>query len=369
MPGGSAVTDLEQKCARLDAFLSARDLAAVWFARPASFAWLTGGDNVVDCAADVGVAAAGYDGETVRIVTADIEAPRLRAEELPDDVQVISFAWHTSSLSDAIADRSPRPAAADFDIPAFGRVDASQLRRPLTDTDVERYRELGRTTARTVERVCREISPAETERGVAADLRGQLAAEGIDAPVTLVGGERRAQEYRHYTPTGAELGRYALVSVTTTRDGLYASCTRTVAFDAPDWLDAHHDAATRVETTALAATRASGRRGGTARNVFTRIQDAYAALGYHDEWRQHHQGGAAGYAGREWIATPDASDALQLPMAYAWNPTVRGAKSEDTHLVTAEAIETLTSTGDWPMVRAEAAGFDVTLERPAVLRC
>jgi hypothetical protein len=123
-----------------------------------------------------------------------------------------------------------------------------------------------------------------------------------------------------------------------------------------------------VEASALAATRAVGRDGGTAGDVFDAIREAYAAVGFEGEWRNHHQGGAGGYAGREWIATPDSDAAVHLPMAYAWNPTVQGAKSEDTHLVAADGIETVSTTGDWPTVAVEAVGYDVTLERPAPLQ-
>ncbi len=72
---------------RLDQYRRAAGLEAVWFARPNSFAWLTGGgDNVVDREGDIGVAAAGYDGDEVRVVADNIEAPRLRDEELESDV-------------------------------------------------------------------------------------------------------------------------------------------------------------------------------------------------------------------------------------------------------------------------------------------
>jgi Xaa-Pro aminopeptidase len=106
----------------------------------------------------------------------------------------------------------------------------------------------------------------------------------------------------------------------------------------------------QVETDALAATRRAAREGGTASDVFTDVQAAYDRAGWPDEWQHHHQGGAAGYAGREWIATPTADDTVHTPMAYAWNPTVQGAKSEDTVLVTADGFEVLTATGDWPSV-------------------
>ncbi|MFB6173799.1 MAG: aminopeptidase P family N-terminal domain-containing protein, partial [Halobacteriales archaeon] len=99
---------------RLDAYLEEHDLAAVWFADPDSFAWLTGADNVV--ARYSGVAAAGYDGDAVRVVTSTIEANRFREEETPD-LEVAEFVWYESSLAAAVAEESPEPAAADFEVP------------------------------------------------------------------------------------------------------------------------------------------------------------------------------------------------------------------------------------------------------------
>jgi len=352
---------------RLDALLADRSLEAVWFARPANFAWLVGGDNVVDRTTDVGVAAAGYDGETVRVVTDDIEAGRLRDEELPDGVPVDSYEWHAESLPEAVAERSPLPAAADFDGPGMETLEVGSLRQPLTGDDVTRYRDLGSTVADAIESTCREARPDRTERDLAVDLRGRLGRAGVETPVVLVGGESRARSYRHYTPTRTELGRYALVSVTAERDGLFASCTRTVAFDQPKWLPARHRAACRVEATALAATREVGRGKGTAGDVFDAVRSAYDETGWAEEWRHHHQGGAAGFAGREWIATPDSTASVRLPMAYAWNPTVDGAKSEGTVLVDESGYEPLT-VGDWPTVTVEAVGYDERFELPDVLR-
>jgi len=354
---------------RLDAYLESNDLDSVWFARPNSFAWLTGGNNVVDRAGDIGVAAAGYDGEDLVVVTDDIEAERLREEELAEDVTVIEFEWHTGSLAEAVAAEADGSAAADFEVPGFSSVDARELRQPLTESDIDAYRNLGRETAAAIESVARELQPDDTEREAAAALRVALSARGIEAPVALVGGSERAQQYRHYTPQPVELGEYALLSVTAEKAGLHASCTRAVAFDPPEWLEERHDAATTVETTALAATQAAGNRAeeGTAGDVFAAIQDAYAAMGHEGEWREHHQGGAAGFAGREWIATPNNDAPVHTPMAYAWNPTVQGAKSEDTVLVTGDGFEVLTDTGRWPTIEVDAHGYGVTLERPAIL--
>ncbi|WP_049920955.1 M24 family metallopeptidase [Halopiger djelfimassiliensis] len=358
---------------RLETYLETRDLDAVWFARPNSFAWLTGGNNVVDRETDAGVAAVGYDGSDVRIVTNNIEADRIAAEELPDldadSVSIERFSWHASSLSEAIAGRvgTDERAGADVDVPGLERIDPTPLRQPLTERDRERYRKLGRETAAAVESVCRELRAEDTEHEVASALRVALSARNIEAPVVLVGGSERAPQYRHYTPTRTELGEYALISVTAQRAGLHASCTRTVAFDPPEWLEQRHEAAARVEATALAATRAEATIGGTAGDVFAAIQEAYDAVGHAGEWENHHQGGAAGFAGREWIATPDSDAPVETPMAYAWNPTVEGAKSEDTVLVTDDELTVLTTTDDWPTTTVEAVGRDLEIERPAVL--
>jgi len=355
---------------RLDAYLNEHDLAAVWFARPNSFAWLTGGDNVVDREGPVGVAAAGYDREQgFRVVTDTIEAPRLRDEELPDAFTVEAVDWYADSLAAAVADRSPMPAAADFDVAGFESVDASSLRQPLADADIECYRAVGADVAASIESIARSITPDMTEHDVATDLRAALEARDLVAPVVLVGGGERAHAYRHYTPSDTAIGDYALLSVTAHRSGLYASATRTVAFDAPDWLVDRHRAAARVEVSAVAATQQAATAGDDAGSVFASIQDAYAAVGWSGEWTNHHQGGAAGFAGREWIATPDHEAPVTAPMGYAWNPTVQGAKSEGTVVVADDTIEPLTTTDDWPTVEAAAVDSvgDLTLERPAVL--
>ncbi|WP_396611894.1 M24 family metallopeptidase [Haloferax sp. S1W] len=359
---------LASRAERLDVYLEKQDLEAVWFARPNAFAWLLGGDNVVDRDAEIGVAAAGYDGDEFHVVTDNIEATRLLHEEVPhEDVRIHQFQWYEGSLASAVATVSPTPAAADFDVPGFDDVAASELRQPLTEDDIEAYRDLCRDVADAVERVCHELHPDDTEHEVASGLRVTLHAMGIETPVALVGGARRAQKYRHYTPTREQIGDYALVSVTAQRDGLYASCTRTVAFDAPEWLETRHGKAMRVEVNALAATQRVAAEGGTAADVFDTIRDTYDAVGESDEWLNHHQGGAAGFAGREWFARPDADADVHVPMGYAYNPTIEGAKSEDTVLVTEDDAEVLTTTGSWPTRTVTDATGSFELDRPEIL--
>jgi hypothetical protein len=395
------MVDLSARADRLDAYLAETDLEAVWFARPNGFAWLagdandgivgpgcgTGGGGVgVDLAAgdaaatvgDCGVAAVGYDG-TFRALVPSNEADRFREEVLPDRIAVETFPWHASSLAEAIADRSPTPAATDVPLgrDGFEVLDASRLRQPLSEEDCERYRELGREVAAAVETVCRQLESGDPEYEVAAAIEISLASRGVSTPVVCVGGGDRARRYASPTPSDAELGEYAIVSVTAERGGLYASLSRTVTFDAPEWLEERHRAAARIEATALAATRAAirgdltGETGGgdlpeeagdaaeraearaTSGEVFEAVREAYDAVGFADRWNDHHRGGAAGFAPREWIARPGGDRPVTAPMGYAWNPTVVGARSEDTYLLASDRSEVLTKTGQWPTVEVD----------------
>ena len=133
------------------------------------------------------------------------------------------------------------------------------------------------------------------------------------------------------------------------RWGLVVSLTRLVHFGEPDdELRRRHAAVTAVDAALIRATRP----GAAAGDVFRVGLAAYAEQGFPDEWTRHHQGGATGYAGREYRATPDTPHVVRDCQAFAWNPSIAGTKSEDTILVTAEGAEVLTQTPDLPHLAA-----------------
>ncbi len=361
------MVDIDDRESRLERFLAEGGYEAVWFARPNSFAWATGGSNRVDVGADVGDAAVGYlgDGEWT-VVTDNVEAERLAAEELPAalSMSVAADDWYETDLAGSVAARSPTPAAADFDVPGLDDLDPTRLRLRLGEDDLAAYRDLGREVALATETVCRELQPGDTEHEVAAGIRISLAGRNIEAPVVLVGGSERAPQYRHPTPTDAALGDYALVIVTARRGGLHASCTRTVAFDPRVARRAPPRGPARRDGGAGGDARRRRARGRHRRRRVRRDPVGVRRRGPRGEWREHHQGGATGYAGREWFATPDSDAPVASAAAYAWNPTVRGAKSEDTAYVTADDVELLTDSGRWPTDTVEVDGL--TLQRPAI---
>lgn len=355
-----------EKRDRLASYLANHALDEVWLTTPENFGWLFNGNNLVNRSAGHGVAAARFDGENLAVLTSNIEADRIRTEELPDGIDVKSFPWHHGTLETEIPARAAGEFGADIPLPGAKEIDGRPFRLPLTSEDVEEFKQLGQDTATALEAVARSLTPQDRERDVAARLRDRLARDEIDAPVALVGGSERAQLHRHFVPTNSRLERYGILSVCGRRNGHWVSASRTVAFTPPEWLHDRHHAACQIEATAnaVAATQAGT---GTAADAFAAIQEAYDTVGYPDEWRRHHQGGAAGFGSREWVATPNGTEPLESPVPYAWNPTIQGAKSEDTILVADDEISTLTRTGNWPTSEISAVGEAGTISAHDIL--
>ena len=123
--------------------------------------------------------------------------------------------------------------------------------------------------------------------------------------------------------------------------GLAISITRFVHFGAlPAELAARFKSAAQVNAALLDATRV----GATSAELFKVAQAAYAAEGFPGEERFHHQGGPPATGEREWVATPNGTEIVVNNQAFAWNPSIRGGKAEDTVILRDGKIEWLTAT-------------------------
>lgn len=83
------------------------------------------------------------------------------------------------------------------------------------------------------------------------------------------------------------------------------------------------------------------RPGHSLTDAFANYQRYYAEAGFSDEWRLHHQGGMAAYASREVIATPEISREVRRGQAFVCNPSIIGAKSEETFVLTGNRPEVI----------------------------
>jgi hypothetical protein len=281
------------------------------------------------------------------------ERARLEAEELPGDVDVVEVPWH-EPLASAL------PAGPGVLQESDVAAELRAARAALLPGELAGYRVLGRECAEVVTDVLGAARSIRSERDIATALGAGLIVRGIDPLVLLVAGRDRLG-YRHPLPTGAPLGDRAMVVVCGRRDGLIANLTRWVRFGParPHEADAE-ERIREVEAAFFTATTA----GATLGEAFAAGAVSYGANGFDpNEWRNHHQGGAAGYNGRDPRATPGATDPIQLGQAFAWNPTAPGAKIEDTVLLTADGIEVITADDRWPAVTVGGIRRPVELQR------
>jgi Xaa-Pro aminopeptidase len=312
--------------------------------RPWNVRWLLcGRGRPVDASAPTATYTVVLDGDRARVLYPDIEHPRVEAEERLAELgyEPLPYPWHERhGLEDT-------PAVLDA------------LRLELGDEERERYRHAGADAADAMRRTLTRLTPTLTELEAAAELALEARHRGFTTPVVLVAGDERQRVHRHPLPTDAPLGRHALLAITGEREGLHVSLTRLVSFGpAPKELKRLVRAAAEVDAAMLTASIP----GATTGEVLLAAAAAYAAQGFPEEWRLHHQGGLTGYRGREVFAVPDEPTPLPASCAVAWNPSITGgAKSEDTVLVTEAGVEVITRTKD--LGEVETGG----LPRPAVV--
>jgi Xaa-Pro aminopeptidase len=360
------MSEIEEKLACLRALLAGRDLDAALLARSANFAWLTGGASAyVNTATDNGAASLLVTPDAQYVLTTNIEAPRLRAEEALETqgFQLRAAPWY-----------EPNPALAELtaglhlgaDVAQPGALDIvgglKLLRLHLTPAEGERFRVVGRLCAEAMDAAIRQVRPGMSEYEIAGLLAGETRARGALPIVNLIATDERIYNFRHPLPTDKKLNKYAMLVLCGRRQGLVASVTRLVHFGPlPAELQRKQAACVQVDATFLARTRA----GALVSSVFEAAVQAYAATGFPDEWKRHHQGGPIGYEPREYTANAASGEAVYLGQAYAWNPSIAGVKTEDTTLVGAEANEVLTTIAGWPTIPVEIDGQ--TYRRPAIL--
>jgi antitoxin VapB len=290
---------------------------------------------------------------------------RLLAEELPaGEFEPVEFSWEEEKASPTfLADRARAllgggAAALGSDLPAGPGAAVvegalARCRYQLTPPELERFRLLGSDAGRVLGRLVRGLEPGLTEQEVARLAADALAAEGMRAVVNLVAADERLAQFRHPAPTSRRWEKLLMVVVCARRAGLIASLTRIVsAGEVPAELRRRTEACARVNAALLAATR-PGARGA---ELYQAAARAYAEAGFAGEERLHHQGGAAGYRTRDWVAHPASAETVEARQAFAWNPSVTGTKTEETVLAHEDGVEVVTASPDWPQLAADAGG-------------
>jgi len=358
--------EIEEKLERLVRVIADEGLSGVLINSQPNFAWLSGGGtNGIDLSREPGAGTLLVCRDGRRFVLANrIELARLMTEQLNGQgYEPVDFAWEDEKANPSlVADMAHSlvtdelPLGSDLALGSTVRVIDTAIARArykLTAAEIDRFRMLGSDAGEAIGKMARSLTPGLTERDAARQAVEALANIGADSIVTLVAADERLRRFRHPVPTDLRWAKTLMVVVCARRHGLIASLTRIVcAGTVPDDLRQRTRATADVNAKLLAATQ-PGKSGADLYEVAAR---AYSDAGFPGEEHLHHQGGAAGYRTRDWVAHPGCTERVQNAQAFAWNPSITGSKVEETCIAFEDGIEIITTTPDWPSIRVDAEG-------------
>jgi antitoxin VapB len=308
------------------------------------------------------------------VIANNIEMPRMLSEEvfpeiLGADFEPVEYSWQDEKASGGLVVDIAKSvletgAVIATDIPLGpaapvieNRIAACRYR--LTSHEIDRYRLLGHHAGAAVRRVIDKLDQGETELEIAEKMRHELALGGMVSVVTLVAADERISRFRHPIPTVNCWKKTLLLVTCAKRQGLIVSLSRMVQVGSvPDELKIKTEAAAYINACLLDATRC----GATGAELYAAAADAYSKRGFAEEINRHHQGGAAGYKTREWVAHPRSVEVVQPGQAFAWNPSITGTKVEETCITAVDGadgaggIEVITTSPDFPQIASTIQG-------------
>jgi Xaa-Pro aminopeptidase len=306
--------------------LDSRDADAVLIRLRHNFAWLTlGGDNHILSATEVGATYLLVTASEALVVAPTNEEARIRDEEvaglgLPFEV----IPWYEPAAAEAFArSRAHKRLATEAELES----DLVTHRSALGPIEHARLRWIGDRVVTAIDTAANGVVDGDSEQSAIGVMQRLLTQDGIWSPVVLAAADERIVRYRHPLPTDQPVHRRLMLIVVGERWGLNVALTRMRDLVPPDAETSRRQALTE---TVLERMRAASAPGATLGGVLAETQRAYSDAGFPDEWTLHHQGGTIGYRSREVIATPGNETPIVDGMAFAWNPSITGAKAEST---------------------------------------
>ena len=230
------ITEVGVKCDRVRNYLAVKKIDAVLLSSVANFSWLTaGGDSHVENHNKFGIASLLVTSKKKYILTNNIEAERLLTEELKgigSDFEFVISNWFDASEEEnnlrklidgkSIASETYRKGCLLLE------GDFQPLRYQLTESEIERYRWLGKKCGEAIEAVAKHIIPGMTEHEIEANMAKTLIDENILPVVLLVAGDDRNYKYRHPVPTENKFNHFVKMVCCARKWGLIAALTRSV---------------------------------------------------------------------------------------------------------------------------------------------
>ena len=353
--------EIATKIVRLNAFMERNDLEAVLLSQIRNIYWITAGlcrpQRVLNEETGIASLLILKDGRKY-LVSSESVAPRLMDENLRFiGYELISFPWYQENRRiDSIREVTHvKKIGSDVPLPrtVFVGDEFESLRYSLTEQEIERYRWLGRETTEAVAEVCRKVQPGMGEYEIQYLVARALRSRGIMPVVLLTPVDERIFAYGEALPGGATLKKYAMIDVVGEKWGLCAAVTRFVHLGpVPIHIETMHRAAARI----MARFQKATIPGRAVSDILEESKSWYSHVGFEENWKEFHQGGAIGYKRRDYVVYPYSLNIVQKNQAFAWNPIIRGVKAQDTIIAYKDSTETITVSQDWPMIPVEMNG-------------
>lgn len=361
--------EVVRKEGQLHGLLDDLNLTGILLKKQPDFAWFTaGGLNMVGIATEIGVTSLLVTRNGRYVIANKIEAERMMREEGLAELgfELLDHEWYIDREAELAARVAGEPGRIGSDTGFAGtrNVDAEikRLRYSLTTAEIERYLFLGERLSAALELVIPGIRPGDTECEIAGRLGAELWKDRIDPTAFMVAADERAYAYRHPIPTQKKIRKYVMVCVNARYKGLITTVTRLLHFGPPPaGLLRQLEDNIEIECRMIAATRP----GAPMVEAFQAALQAYRELGYGDEWRKHHQGGAMGYSARDIRVTAETGELVQENQAFCWNPSIAGTKSEDGFIAAPAGPLIITKPVNYAKVEKTIGGL--TLIKPGLL--
>jgi Xaa-Pro aminopeptidase len=343
--------DIDAKQTAIVPLLNLAGVDAMLLLMPAHVAWFTSGMNVRGLIADSERPGVFTNGRQRWLICSNVDTQRFFDEELDRlGFQLKEWRWESGRAELLAQISAGKKIAADRPFPnvQMANENLRPLLRVLTAFEQAQYRELGKTVAHAVEATARNCERGRTEAEIAGQLGHRLLHHGIETAAISVAADGRGAKYRRAGFGSAPVTRSAVVQATGQRDGLYATCARTVSFGPPpDDLRQAHDLATKQ----AAACRALATPSTTLASVGEAVRPVLANTPFEFDWRFSPPGYGAGRFALEELRKGGQDEPLIAGMAVVWQQRVGPAAVVDTLIIAEGAPAPVTPPDEWPVRR------------------
>jgi antitoxin VapB len=339
------MSEFNQRIGPIRELMKAQGLEAFVLRRNPNLAWAIAGRAHVPTTIDAACFDLIITQESATAITNVVEAPRLIAEELPEEIKVKTIKWsegRDAQLPTGSKVGSDQPGAERIDL----GVEVEIIRATLIASDLLRFQEICSDAAIALGNAMKQAQRDDREIDIAGLITHSLWQSDLEIAFLGVAGASRVQKFRHPLPTTAEVGNLVSASICAKRKGLVASVTRIVCFDAiSDVMVNEYASICKVEAAMFDATVV----GQPFSDPIDAAIAAYSANGFDsDEWTKHHQGGPTGFLPRDWPANQGSTRPIGNNQPIAWNPTGKGWKAEETVVATDSGVRILSLDPEWP---------------------